>query len=88
MARKISIEVDGMSATGKSLQRFKRLSGSLEALISCIAQDWESAANNSTTGEEEESSIEIQRKMRKAQLLFSELHSTARKTHVGIEGFR
>lgn len=74
---------------GKPLQRFKRLAGSLETLISSIAQDWENATTEATPGDDETAPTKpVHRQMRKAQLLFSELHSTTRKMHCAIEGAR
>lgn len=77
------------------LRRFKRLTGSLETLVSSIAQDWEAAATapvetSSVVGllEDDGPTKPIHGKMRKAQLLFSELHSTTRKTHGAIEAMR
>lgn len=82
------------SIARKPLQRFKRLAGSLETLISSIAQDWEAAADGPVGGdgltlaEGDEPSKPIHGKMRKAQLLFTELHSTTRKAHGAIENIR
>lgn len=74
---------------GKPLQRFKRLAGSLETLISTIAQDWENATTEKAPADDESASTKpVHRQMRKAQLLFSELHSTTRKMHWAIEGAR
>ncbi|CAM9961069.1 unnamed protein product [Hapterophycus canaliculatus] len=76
------------------LRRFKRLTGSLETLVSSIAQDWEAAATApveaSVVGllQDDGPTRPIHGKMRKAQLLFSELHSTSRKTHGAIEAMR
>lgn len=80
----------GGSVAAKPLNNFKRLSASLETLISSIAQDWETAATvesaEVTTAGEENRPIHGQ--LRKAQLLFTGLHSATRQTHVAIEGFR
>lgn len=83
----------GGSIAKKPLQRFKRLAGSLETLISSIAQDWEAAADTPvgdglTLTEADEPTKPIHGKMRKAQLLFTELHSTTRKAHGAIENIR
>lgn len=81
------------SIARKPLQRFKRLSASLETLISSIAQDWEGAADAPVDGdplieEGDNATKPIHGKMRKAQLLFTELHSTTRKAHCVIENTR
>lgn len=74
---------------GKPLQRFKRLAGSLETLISSIAQDWENATTEAVAADDEVAPTKpVHRQIRKAQLLFSELHSTTRKMHCAIEGAR
>lgn len=101
----------------KEINRFKRIAGSLENLISTIAQDWDGCADSAgdvagdasldqkadkeaklapggvaakgrskSPSEALDNPIYFQK--RKAQLLFSELHSTARKTHGAIECFR
>lgn len=72
----------------KPLQRFKRLATSLETLISAIAQDWENATTEATPDDEAAPTKPVHRQIRKAQLLFSELHSTTRKMHFAIEGAR
>ena len=76
------------SIAEKPLRRFQSLSASLEKLILSIAQDWENAAKVplDTTGDGVSRPIHL--KMRKAQLLFTELHSTARQTHSVIERLR
>ena len=81
------------SIAGKPLQRFKRLTGSLETLISSIAQDWEAAASpppeDSVIADIDDGPTKpIHGKIRKAQLLFTELHSTTRKAHAAIETIR
>lgn len=79
------------SVAGKPLQRFKRLAGSLETLISSIAQDWEGAANahpEDAVIADDGPTKPIHGKIRKAQLLFTELHSATRKTHGTIETMR
>lgn len=81
----MSVDGGGGSIASKPLQRFKRLTGSLETLISAIAQDWENATREprGTDGDKR-----VYGQLRKAQLIFTELHSTTRKTHGAIEGFR
>lgn len=79
------------SIARKPLQRFKRLTGSLETLISSIARDWEDLATApaaDAVGLLEDDGPTVHGKMRKAQLLFTELHSTTRKTHSAIETIR
>lgn len=76
------------SIAEKPLGRFQSLSSSLERLISSIAQDWENAVKDPTQNVEDDGCRLIHLKMRKAQLLFSELHSTARHTHGAIERLR
>lgn len=79
------------SIASKPLQRFKRLAGSLETLISSIAQDWEAAADappEDAVIADDGPTKPIHGKIRKAQLLFTELHSTSRKTHGAIETIR
>eukprot|EP00903_Cladosiphon_okamuranus_P019894 g18286.t1 len=79
------------SIAGKPLQRFKRLAGSLETLISSIAQDWEAAAidtRGDSVIDDDCPTKPIHGKIRKAQLLFTELHSTTRKMHGAIETIR
>lgn len=99
----------------KEVNRFKRIAGSLENLVSSIAQDWDESANSvgaaagdalldeadkktqlatrgasKGNGRDTPESLDkpIYFQIRKAQLLFSELHSTARKAHSAIEGSR
>lgn len=99
----------------KEVNRFKRIAGSLENLISSIAQDWDESATSAEAAAGDASIDEVDKKtqqatrgavkgtgratpesldkpiyfqIRKAQLLFSELHSTARKAHSAIEGSR
>lgn len=78
----------------KPLQRFKRLTGSLETLISSIARDWEDLAATAPAAdavgllEDDGPTATVDGKMRKAQLLFTELHSTTRKMHSAIETIR
>ncbi|CAM9146294.1 unnamed protein product [Ectocarpus sp. 12 AP-2014] len=79
------------SIARKPLQRFKRLTGSLETLISSIAQDWEDLATApaaDAVGLLDDDGPTVHGKMRKAQLLFTELHSTTRKLHSAIETIR
>lgn len=79
------------SIARKPLQRFKRLTGSLETLISSIAQDWENAADppaEDAVVVDDGPTKPIHGKIRKAQLLFTELHSTTRKAHGAIETIR
>lgn len=79
------------SIASKPLQRFKRLAGSLETLISSIAQDWEASADappEDAVIADDGPTKPIHGKIRKAQLLFTELHSTSRKTHGAIETIR
>lgn len=82
-------EARGLSVS-KPLQRFKRLAGSLETLISAIAQDWENATTVESPAVEDVAvpTKPVHRQIRKAQLLFTELHSTTRKMHCAIEGAR
>ncbi len=75
----------------KPLQRFERLTASLETLISSIAEDWKAAAKPPAANEvlvDDGPTKPIHGKIRKAQLLFSELHSTTRKAHGAIETIR
>lgn len=76
------------SVAEKPLRRFQSLSASLERLISSIAQDWENAVKDPTQNVEDDGCRLIHLKMRKAQLLFTELHATARQTHGAIERLR
>ncbi|CAM9748039.1 unnamed protein product [Pylaiella littoralis] len=82
------------SIARKPVQRFKRLAGSLETLISSIAQDWEAAADAPAGGdgltltEGDGPTKPIHGKLRKAQLLFTELHSVTRKAHGAMENIR
>lgn len=80
---------EGLSVV-KPLQRFKRLAGSLETLISSIAQDWENATTEEGPADDAAAvpTKPVHRQMRKAQLLFTELHSTTRKMHCAMEGAR
>lgn len=74
---------------GKHLQRFKQVAGSLETLISSMAQDWEKAARDDADEKDnQDNNTAVYGYMRRAQLLFSELHAATRKTHASIEGFR
>lgn len=86
MAKDMIAKRNDDSIASKPLQRFKRLSGSLETLISAIAQDWEDQATEGNASGDSDKLI--YHHMRKAQLLFTELHSSSRKMHVAIEGFR
>lgn len=83
----------------KPLLRFESLAGSLETLISQMALDWENAAVAHTGSSSSDMDaarakggklvnkpVDVQ--IRKAQLLFTELHATTRKIHNAIEGFR
>lgn len=89
MVTEMSVEGGEVSIAGKPLQRFKRLAGSLETLISAIAQDWENAAHKAPASEDDTALTKpIHRQMKKAQLLFTELHSTTRKMHGAVEGIR
>lgn len=85
----------------KTLQRLKSLTGSLETLISQMTIDWEQAAATApgastlTTGKGKGgrgdmvgSDKPVYGQVRKAQLLFSELHAISRKTHSAIESCR
>lgn len=77
---------EGVSTAGKHVHRFQQLAGSLETLISEMAQDWENVA--STAPPASDADKRVYEQMRKAQLLFTELHATTRKTHSEIEMFR
>lgn len=74
------------SLAGKYVDRFQQLAGSLETLVAEMAQDWENAASVPACADDGDKPVH--KKIRKAQLLFSELHATTRKTHNVIEGFR
>lgn len=77
---------EGASAASKHVHRFQCLAGSLETLISEMAQEWENAVSAAPCPSEAGKSM--YQKVRKAQLLFTELHATTRKTHNVIEDFR
>lgn len=85
----------------KQLLKFSTLAGSLETLVSQMAEDWKNTVTTAPgtlakgkgkdgkAGEDADKTVyPIYGQIRRAQLLFTELHATTRKTHTSIETCR
>lgn len=94
-------DASAVTASRKQLLKFSTLAESLETLVSQIAEDWENAVTTAPgtsgkgkgkdgkAGEDADKIVyPIYGQMRRAQLLFTELHATTRKIHTSIETCR